>query len=82
MKDNFTLVEVMIVVGILVLLTVLVVSNILRARITANEVGASNSLKTIFSSVQIYKNINSVFPSSTKALLNTAIPLVVTLPRG
>jgi len=81
MKDNFTLVEVMIVVGILVLLTVLVVPNILRARITANEVGASNSLKTIFSSAQIYKNINSVFPSSTKALLNTAIPLVVTLPR-
>jgi len=55
MKDNFTLVEVMIVVGILVLLTVLVVPNILRARITVNEVGAITSLKTIFSSAQIYK---------------------------
>ncbi|MCD6228871.1 MAG: hypothetical protein J7K17_05295 [Candidatus Omnitrophica bacterium] len=64
MKDNFTLVEVMIVVGILVLLTALVVPNILRARITVNEVGAITSLKTIFSSAQIYKNINSVYPSS------------------
>jgi len=71
---SFTLVEVMIVIGLILLLATLAIPNVLRARITANETVAITSLKSIFTSAQIYKNNNSVYPATLGDLANSNPP--------
>lgn len=61
---GFTLVEIMAVCVIIGILTLLVLPNILRARIVSYETMAISNLKTITNSCQIYYNNNSNYPAA------------------
>jgi len=53
-KKAFTLIEIMIVIGVIMILAFLMVPNMLRANITANEAGAISNLRAYFTGLQIY----------------------------
>jgi prepilin-type N-terminal cleavage/methylation domain-containing protein len=53
-KNGFTLVEIMVVVAIIVILIALTVPNMLRSRMTANEVAAIANCRTISNACQAY----------------------------
>ena len=66
---GFTLTEMMLVVGIVVVLIVLVVPNILRSRIIANEGTALGSLRAINNSCQLYNMNREEYPGSLSDLV-------------
>jgi len=78
-KQGFTLVEIMIVVAIIGIITALVlIPNVLRSRLNANDSIAQTTLKTISNALENYLSSNNTYPSdinllttSTPAYLNT-----------
>ncbi len=54
MKRGFTLVEIMIVMGIVIILVVIATPSILRSRIVANEGAALANLRTLNNACQLY----------------------------
>ena len=62
-KQGFTLVEIMIVVGIITLLAALSVHNLLRAKMTANEAAAIRGLRTLQAAMDSYRLMNPVYPA-------------------
>lgn len=74
-KKGFTLIEIMIVVGIVSLLATLVVPQMLRSRMVANEVGTIAALRTIYGGCQgYYTNIAPHTYPPDLLTLNTTIP--------
>ena len=69
---SFTLVEIMIVVGIIALTAAIAIPNILRARLNANETAAQANLATISSSNISYRAVNPLY--GTLALMIAANP--------
>ena len=61
-KKSFTLVELMIAVGIVILLLALSINGIIRSRISANEAAAIKTLKTLHAAFSSYRFANSVYP--------------------
>lgn len=57
-RKAFTLVEIMIVVGIIALLAVLAIPNLIRPRASANEALAQAALKTISTAAESYASVN------------------------
>ena len=53
-SKSFTLVEIMIVVGIVMTLVLLVIPNVWRARVNSNESIAAASLRSLNSALQLY----------------------------
>lgn len=69
---GFTLVELMLVVGVIGLLLAIAVPNLLRARMSANEASAISSLRTISSAQATFAaSCGSGFYAPTLALLGT-----------
>ncbi|MCF7916213.1 MAG: prepilin-type N-terminal cleavage/methylation domain-containing protein [Candidatus Omnitrophica bacterium] len=68
-KKSFTLVELLVAVGILMILLLLVVPNVWRARINSNESVAVSNLKSLNSSLQMYYMNNDSFPDSLTDLI-------------
>ncbi|MDD5617685.1 MAG: prepilin-type N-terminal cleavage/methylation domain-containing protein [Candidatus Omnitrophica bacterium] len=64
LKSNkaFTLVEIMIVVGIIIVLASLGIPSLLRARITANEAAAIKGLRTLSAAFASYRVVNPRYP--------------------
>jgi len=62
-RKAFTLVEIMIVVGIVALLASLAIPNFLKSRIHANEGVTQDALKTIASAEISFRSSNSVYAS-------------------
>lgn len=70
-RKTFTLVEVMIVVVIISILAAIAIPNLLRQRVTANEVGAQATLKTISSACETYAASNAGnYPTLIADLVN------------
>lgn len=72
MKDKrlgFTLVEIMIVVGIVSILAIIAVPNLLRSRVFGNETAAVNSLLAINNGCQLYHINNDTYPANLTDLI-------------
>lgn len=77
-EGAFTLVEVMIVVGIIALLAAVIIPNLVRGRTTANEAAAKATLKSISTAMENYMAINTEYPTTTTALLGDTPPYLNT----
>ena len=66
-KRAFTLVELMIAVGIVILLAALSINSLMRSKITANEAAAIKSLRTLEAALISYRVVNSRFPDANVA---------------
>ncbi len=74
-RRAFTLVEVMIVVGLIALLAAIAIPNYLRQRISANETYAQASLKAISVALETYASGNGgQYPTETTALVGEKPP--------
>lgn len=71
---GFTLVEIMIVVGILALLAAIAIPNLVRAKIAANESSAQVTLKSISTALENYSVLNNVYPANTSNLIGATPP--------
>lgn len=74
-RKGFTLIEIMIVVGIIVILVTIAIPLMLRSRINANEAAALANIRTIYNSCQsYYSNIlpHSYPPSGLNDLISPA----------
>ena len=71
---GFTLVEILIIVGIIALLSAIAVPNILKAKISANDVMAQATLKSIANSYENYMTINGEYPPTTGLLVGATPP--------
>lgn len=71
-KKAFTLVELLIAIGILMMLVLLIVPNVWRARINSNESIAVSNLKSLNSALNLYYINNDQFPSGLTALIPPA----------
>lgn len=67
-KSGFTLIEIMVVVGILLILISLTIPNILRSRSVANEAAARANLKTLSDSCHLYHSNRGTFPAALEDL--------------
>ena len=73
-KQGFTLVEIMIVVGIITLLAALSVHNLLRAKVNANDGAALASIKSIATAEESYRLVNSAYTDDFSDLINARPP--------
>ena len=64
-RAAFTLVEIMIVVGILALLAAIAIPNVLRGRTNANESAAISNLRILLSALEMYRSVNNIYPDTT-----------------
>ena len=62
MKKGFTLIEILIVIGIIGLLSVFLVPNLLGARDKAKEVAVKGVMHTVQLAVEAYQMENDVYP--------------------
>ena len=77
----FTLVEIMIVVGIIALLAAIAIPHLLRTRINANESSAIATLRTIASAYISFRSVNTAYPTvlASMASPNTTPPYIDTI---
>lgn len=75
-KPGFTLVEIMIVVGIIVFLAAVAIPGILRSRLNANEASAIASMRAIAAAAATYRAVNTAYPGNLSVFVNTDPPYV------
>jgi type II secretion system protein G len=68
-RRGFTLVELMVVTGIIGLLAALVMPAILKTRMVGNEGAAKATLRTISNAIEMYVTTNGTYPSAETDLL-------------
>jgi prepilin-type N-terminal cleavage/methylation domain-containing protein len=71
---GFTLIEILVVVGIIALIAAIGIPNLLRARVSANEASAQACLKSISSALETYSIANGSYPPNTTALMTSNPP--------
>lgn len=72
-QRGFTLIELMIVVGIIAIIAAIAIPNLLRSRIQTNESAAIQNLRTVMGAQTAYSATNYVFATNF-ADLTTATP--------
>lgn len=78
-RGGFTLVEILVTVGIIALVSALVLlPNVLRSRLNANDSIAQANLKNISTALESYMIVNSQYPADTDLLLADAPPYLQT----
>lgn len=80
-NKGFTLIEIMIVVGIIALLATIALPQMLRARMNANELVALSALRTISTACQAYYNdVNPrSYPGDLAKLADAVPPYIATI---
>jgi len=68
-KRGFTLVELMIAVGIVILLVALSIKGLMRSRMIANETAAIETLQTLHSVFSSYRFANPAYPTDLNDLV-------------
>jgi general secretion pathway protein G len=71
MKKGFTLVEILVVIGIIGLLAVFLVPNLLGARDSAKEAAVKGVMHTVQLAIEAYQMENNVYPLGTNVLLES-----------
>jgi len=67
--DGFTLIEIMIVLGIIIVLLTIAVPNLLRSRVIANETAALTNCRSISNACQLYHINQEAYPGSLEDLV-------------
>lgn len=70
----FTLVEILVIVGIIAILSAIAIPNVIRARINANETAAKATLKTIANALENYYAVNTEYPTDVNDLMGDVPP--------
>ena len=78
LQKGFTLVEVMIIVGIIALLATIAIPNLLRSRINANEAAAQATLKSISTALETYITTYDIYPTDTADLITDSPQFLTT----
>lgn len=74
-SKNFTLVEIMIVIAVIMILALLSIPQMLRANITANEVTVMSNLRNMYTALQMYYVDNvRAYPTQLSDLSNYISP--------
>ena len=73
-RKGVTLVEILVVVGVLALLAAIAIPNLLRAKVSANEASAKATLKAISNSLENYAILNNTYPANTNLLIGASPP--------
>jgi len=73
-QKSFTLVELLIVIGIIALLATIAIPNFLRIRIDVNDAYAQATLKTIAAALENYAANNAAYPTNPGDLLGVTPP--------
>jgi len=71
---GFTLVELIIVVAIIAIIAAISIPNLVRAKISANEAAAIQSLRALVSAQDIFRNTQGLGRYGTLAELRDAVP--------
>ena len=61
-ETGFTLVEVMLAMGIIALLAAIAIPNVLRGRTTANESAVIANVRALSSALEMYRAVNNQYP--------------------
>lgn len=69
-NKGFTLIEIMIVVGIVIVLVTLAMPSIIRSRIVANESAAMANIKTIENACQLFHIAKQTYPCGLTDLIS------------
>lgn len=77
---GFTLVEIMIVVAIIALLAAIAIPNVLRGRSTANESAAISNIRALVQSLEMFRSVNNVYPTTWNTEMYGADCAVATAP--
>jgi len=67
-KQGFTIVELMVAIGIVMMLALLVIPHVWRVRVNSNESAAVSNLTSLHGVLQLYYINNNSFPESLSAL--------------
>lgn len=73
-KVGFTLVELVIVVGIIITLAALSITSVVRSRIVASESAAMEGLKTLQAAFEYYRLVNTDYPQTFNDLCGANPP--------
>ena len=73
-KKAFTLVELMVIVAIIIILTTIAIPNIIKAKMSANDVIAQATLKTIGKAMETYLITTSSYPTDPSQLTSAVPP--------
>ena len=73
-NNGFSLVEVLVVVAIIAAIATILIPNIIRNRVLANDAVTQKTLKTIAIAMETYLGINHAYPTDSNVLLGEAPP--------
>ncbi|KKS92605.1 MAG: General secretion pathway protein G [Candidatus Collierbacteria bacterium GW2011_GWB1_44_6] len=65
MKNGFTLIELMVAIGIMAVLTGMAVFNFNQSRLRARDVQRKNDIKQLQNALELYKNDTNSYPQGT-----------------